>query len=242
MLGLLALPWQVRDRALRPVVLLGAATFLVTSLVFPVATTWGTFLHAAAPVHVLLIISALGALDAGLARLGRRLGWTRPVAWLGALLAVGASALFSVAILPGFSSGARDTERMYAVLAREMAAIGAPLDGTTPVIHDFPIWLAETARIPTLALPDESPADVLELAQDPRFGAKWLIVAKPEHGAWPAILDGQEPAASCFHEVALPVPDDPADAAAIAGIRVFGIGCEGTAAGPARAGATRPSP
>ena len=81
-LGLLALPWQARDRALRPVLLVAVATFVVTSLVFPVATTWGTFLHAAAPVHVLLIISALGALDAGLARLGRRLGWTRPVAWL----------------------------------------------------------------------------------------------------------------------------------------------------------------
>ncbi len=83
-IGLLALPWQARDRVLRPLVLVSLATFLVTSLVFPVATTWGTFLHAAAPIHVLLIISALGALDAGLARLGRRLGWTRPVAWLGA--------------------------------------------------------------------------------------------------------------------------------------------------------------
>ncbi len=241
-LGALALPWQARDRALRPVVLVGTATFLVTSLAFPVATTWGTFLHAAAPVHVLLIISALGALDAGLARLGARLGWTRPVAWLGALLAVFASTLFSVALLPGFSSGARDTQRTYAVLAREMAAIGAPFDGSAPVIHDFPIWLAETARIPTLALPDEAPADVLDLAQDPRFGAKWLIVAENGHGAWPAILDGQEPAAACFHEVVLPVPDDPADAAAIAGLRVFRIGCEGTAALHARAGATRLSP
>ncbi|HEY5433932.1 MAG TPA: hypothetical protein VIK13_01750, partial [Candidatus Limnocylindrales bacterium] len=180
--------------------------------------------------------------DAGLARLGRRLGWTRPVAWLGALLAVFASALFSVAMLPGFAAGARATERTYAVLAQEMAAIGAPLDGSAPVIHDFPIWLAETARIPTLALPDETPADVLDLASDPRFGAKWLIVAKAEHGAWPAILDGPAPAAACFREVALPVPKDPADAAAIAGMRVFRIGCAGTAERPAPAGAAQPSP
>ena len=241
-IGLLALPWQVRDRSLRPVVLVAGATFLVTSLVFPVATTWGTFLHAAAPVHVLLIVSALGALDAGLARLGRRLGWTRPVAWLGALLAVFASALFSVAILPGFSSGALVTERTYAVLAREMATIGAPLDGSAPVITDFPIWLAETARIPTLALPDETPADVLDLAQDPRFGAKWLIVTTQDRGAWPAVLDGPAPAAACFHEVLLPVPDDPADASAIAGIRVFRIGCEGTAVRPVANGAARHSP
>ena len=194
---------------------------------FPVATTWGTFLHAAAPIHVLLIIAALGALDGGLARLGRRLGWTRPVAWLGALLAVFASALFSVALLPGFATGARDTERTYALLAREMAAIGAPLDGSAPVLHDFPIWLAESARVPVLALPDETPADVLDLAADPRFGARWLILARDDHGAWPAVLDGPDPLAACFREVALPVPSDPADAAAMRGIRVFRIGCAG---------------
>ena len=156
-IGILALPWQARDRALRPVVLVGAIAFLVTTLLFPVATTWGTFLHAAAPVHVLIIVSALGALDAGLARLGRRMGWTRPIAWLGAVLAVGASALFAVALVPAIAAQARDTARTYAVLARQMAAIGAPLDGAHPVIHDFPIWLAETQRVPALALPDETP-------------------------------------------------------------------------------------
>ena len=237
-IGLLALPWQGRDRALRPVVLVGIATFLVTSLLFPVATTWGTFLHAAAPVHVVLVISALGALDAGLAALGRRLGWTRPVSWLGVLLAVFASLLFSVAQLPGFGRGAAATERTYAVLARQMAAIGAPLDGSAPVIHDFPVWLAETERIPALALPDETPADVLDLAN--RFGAHWLIVAKAQHGAWPAILDGQDPAASCFEEVLLPVPDDPDDAKSIEGIRVFRIECRGVArAGTVVPGGTR---
>ena len=74
-IGILGLPWQARDRALHTVVLIGALAFLVTGLLFPVATTWGTFLHAAAPVHVLVIVSALGALDAGLARLGRRMRW-----------------------------------------------------------------------------------------------------------------------------------------------------------------------
>ena len=107
LLGLVALPWQGRDRALRPVVLVAVLTFLATSLLFPVATTWGTFLHASAPADVLLIISALGALDAGLAALGRRMGWTRPIAWLGPLLAVFGSALFSVALLPAFGAGAR---------------------------------------------------------------------------------------------------------------------------------------
>ena len=226
-LGLLALPWQGRDRALRPVVLLSLVTFLVTSLLFPVATTWGTFLHAAAPVHVLLVISALGVLDAGLAALGRRLGWTKQVAWLGVLLAVFASTLFSVALLPGFGGSAATTARTYAVLGRQMAAIGAPLDGSAPVIHDFPVWLAETERVPALALPDESPADVLDLANT--FGARWLIVAKEEHGIWPGVLDGPSPDATCFEEVLLPLPDDPDDARAIEGVRVFRIECRGVA-------------
>lgn len=242
LIGILALPWQARDRALRPLVLVGGITFLVTSLLFPVATTWGTFLHAAAPVHVLLIITALGALDASLARLGRRLGWTRPVAWLGALLAVFSSTLFSAALLPGFTSGARDTERTYDVLARQMAAIGAPLDGSAPVIHDFPIWLAETARVPVLALPDETPADVLDLASDPRFGATWLILSREDHGSWPAILDGPDPMAACFREVTLPIPADPRDAEATRLIRVFRIGCDGMATGPVAFGAVRHSP
>jgi hypothetical protein len=108
-----------------------------------------------------------------------------------------------------------------------MAAIGAPLDDSAPVIHDFPIWLAETERIRSLALPDETPADVLDLANT--FGAKWLITSRGEHGSWPAVLDGPDPDAACFQEVLLPIPDDPEDAAAIEGIRVFRIECRGVA-------------
>ena len=138
-----------RSRAVRPVVILGLVTFLVTSLVFPVATTWGTFLHAAGPVHVLLVLSALLALDAGIARLGVRLGWTRPVAWLGPLLGIFGSVLFSVALLPAFGAGSRGTAERYEELARRMAAIGHPLDASAgPVITNFPIWLAETPRRP----------------------------------------------------------------------------------------------
>ena len=99
-LGVLSLPWQARDRALRPVALTGLVTFLVTTLLFPVSTQWGTFLHASAPIQVVIVIAALGALDGGFARLSRRQGWTKPVAWMGAVLAVGGSALFTVALLP----------------------------------------------------------------------------------------------------------------------------------------------
>ena len=204
-IGLAALPWQARGAALRPVVLLSVITFLATSLLFPVATTWGTFLHAAGPVQVLIVLSALLALDAGIARLGRRLGWTNPVAWLGPALGIFGSALFSVVLLSGFGGGARETAAQFAELERRMAAIGHPLDATAgPVLTNYPIWLAETSRIPSLALPDESPSDVLDLARDPAFaGTRLVILVGGEHGRWPDVLDTDVPDADCFRELDL---------------------------------------
>ena len=243
-IGLVALPWQARDHVLRPLLLLSLFTFFVTSLVFPVATTWGTFLHASAPVHVLLIVATLGALDALLAAIGRRLGWTRPVAWLGPLLSVSASALFCVALLPSFGTGSADTARLYRVLATQLAAAGMPLDPASPTITDFPIWLAETARTTTLALPDEQPADVLDLAS--HFGARSIVFAGQDHGRWPAILGLQfgagDPALACFEEVRLPVPADADDAAAIEDVSVFRITCSGVADNPAGTPDDRASP
>ena len=231
-IGLVALPWQARDRALRPVVWLAVLTFLVTSLVFPVATTWGTFLHAAVPVHVLLIISSLGTLDALLAALGRRLGWTRPVAWLGPLLAAGASALFCIAILPTFGTGADSTARTYRLISELPAGYAAngqaASAGGLPIITDFPIWFAEAERVPSLALPDESPTDVLDLAA--HFGATELVLVGRDHGRWPAILAANDPAARCFEELPVPLPADPVDAQALADVRVFRIRCSGVVA------------
>ena len=225
LIGLLALPWTGRARALRPLVVVGVVTFLVTSLFFPVATTWGTFLHAAGAIHVLLIVSALMALDALIARIGVWRGWTRPVAWLGPTLTIAAGLLFSVT-LTGYANQAAEVARRYELLADRMAAIGRPLDASAgPVVTDFPIWLAEARRIPTLALPDESPADVVDLAA--AFpGTRYLVMSDDEHGAWPAILAGGAPGAECFHELDLgPAPTDPADARALAKTRVFEIGC-----------------
>ncbi len=232
-LGLAALPWQTRDRAIRPLLLLGVITFSVTSLFFPVATTWGTFLHAAAPVHVLLIIAAVCALDGGLARLTRRLGWTKQVAWIGVVAAVGASAVFSAALLPATAQQAASTTRTYAVLGQDLRALGAPLglgSDSAPLITDFPIWAAEALRTRALGLPDESPASVADLAK--RFGAHWLVLVGPDHGRWPQVLDTSVPGAACFTLTPLPTPADPADAAAMDGVRLYKIGCPASAATP----------
>ena len=224
LIGLVALPWQGRGAGLRPLVLLSVITFLVTSLAFPVATTWGTFLHAAGPVHVLLVIAALLGLDATIAWVGRRLGWTRPVAWLGALLGIFGSVLFSVALLPSFAAGSRGTAERYDALAVRMAEIGHPLDASAgPVIANFPIWMAETRRISTLALPDEPPRDVLDLART--FKARLVVLLDAGSTHWPVDVDAGVDGAACFRDLGLTPSGDAAMDEALGGARAFEVVC-----------------
>ncbi len=222
-IGLLALPWQGRGFALRPLLWVSLITFWITSLLFPAATQWGTFLHGAGPVHVLLVLSALLALDAGIAWLGSRRGWTRPVAWLGPTLGIFASALFSIALLPSYGSESANTAHFYDELGQRMAAIEHPLDASAgPVVTNFPIWLAETQRIPTLALPNEPPASVLDLAHF--FPGTHLLVLVDTQPHWPADLANGSPGADCFHELDLgPGPSSGPDP--LADTRAFEIVC-----------------
>ncbi len=222
MLGLAGLPWFGRGHALRPLLLFSAVTFALTSLAFPVATTWGTFLHAAGPVHVLLLVSCLLVLDAFIVRVGRFRGWTNPVAWLGPALTASVALLFSLGIA-SFGGQSGQIERRYAALSAQLTAAGLPLSGLGPVISDFPIWLAAAERTPTLGLPDEPPESVLALAQ--RFGAHYLVLSRGDHGRWPGVLKTGEPGVDCFEEIQLGVPSDPIDRDALKDTRVFRIGC-----------------
>jgi hypothetical protein len=223
-IGLVALPWTGRLRALRPLVVLSVVTFLATSLLFPVSTTWGTYLHAAGPTHVLLVVSALLALDRLIAWVGRRRGWTRPVAWLGTTLGVAGSLLFSAALMPSFGGGSAATARTYAALGPALAAVGHPLGQEDPVITGFPIWLADATGTPSLALPNESPTSVVSLAG--AFpGTSLLVLVDGDRGSWPAALSSDDPAAACFHPLALPTPASPADAEALRAVRVWTIEC-----------------
>ena len=224
-IGLLALPWQWRGAALRPLVLVSALTFVVTTVFFPVSTTWGTFLHASGPIGVLIVLSALLTLDAGIARLGATLGWTRPVAWLGPLLGIFGSVLFSITLLPAFASGTQSSATLYTELGRRMALAGQPLDENTgPVIANFPIWMAWAERVSSLALPAETPKDVLDLAA--AFpGTRLVVVIGEDHGAWPAILDTGMPGADCFAPVDLGPPLQGATPDRLEDVRVYVIGC-----------------
>jgi hypothetical protein len=224
LIGLLALPWAGRGDALRPLAALSILTFAIATLVFPVATRWGTFLHAAGPVHVLLLVVCIRALDIAIARVGRRLGWTRPVAWLGPLLVVGVATplmLLSVATLGNLAG---ETDQRHRDLARVLAGSTVqPAIERTPVIADHPVWAAETWRIPALALPDEPPSSVVDLART--FGARLLVTSTDDEDRWPAILSQGDPGAACFEPVSLRDPETATVPASLEHTRVYRIDC-----------------
>jgi hypothetical protein len=225
LIGLLALPWAGRRKALRPLVVASILTFLVTSLVFPVATLSGTYLHAAGSTFVLLSIGCAVALDALIVRVRRLRHWTRPVAWLGPAFAIAAIAPLCVVAVTSLATQADEVRNRYAALPAAMARAGVPLDDSAPVITDNPIWLAEATSVRSLALPEEPPASVLDLAR--RFGAKLLIVRSGTGREWPEILNAGGTDADCFREIAL-TNDSGAESAKdspLAGLHVFRIVC-----------------
>ena len=226
LIGLLALPNCVRLRALRPLVLLAVVTFLVTSLVFPVSTLWGTFLHAAGAIYVLLIVSCLVALDRFIAWIGRLRHWWRPVAWLGPAMATAVVVPLMFVSVVSLDRSADDTRARFDALPAALDRAGVPLAANAPVITDNPIWLAETAHVTAVALPEESPQSVLALAR--HFGSRLLIVAQTDGGGeWPAILNDGGPAAQCFREVLLTDESgkSPPKGSALFQIRAFRIVC-----------------
>ena len=201
-IGLVGLPWLLRTRALQPLLLVSGVIFLVTSLLFPVSTTWGTFLHAAGAVHVLLMISALLALDRLIVAVGRRRGWTRPVAWLAPALTVSGALLFSAVLLPSFGGGSVSSERRFVDVDQRLDRIGLTPDPGRPLITDAPIWLPYTHGGTALALPFESPTSVLDLAH--RFGAPAVVLLSADNPFRAALAAGTDPAAHCFEDVTPP--------------------------------------
>jgi hypothetical protein len=194
---------------LRPLLIFSILTFLVASLVFPVSTTWGTFLHAAGAIHVLLVISALLLLDRAIEWVGARRGWTKQVAWLGATFAIAGCLLFTGVVLPTDGRAARGTAARYEALAAALAGPAVNLAAEPgPIITDFPIWLAEATRHHTLALPNEPIDSILDLAASFDPPARLLVVNADGGGTWPATILSGDPGADCFVPIALPDPPD----------------------------------
>jgi hypothetical protein len=107
-----------------------------------------------------------------------------------------------------------------------MAEIGHPLDASAgPVITNFPIWMAETQRTPALALPDEPPRDVLDLANDSRFGAKLVVLLDADSTHWPHDVDARVDGAACFQELDLRVDASTGSNDPLRGVRAFEVVC-----------------
>jgi hypothetical protein len=219
-IGLAALPWAGRARSLRPLLIVALVTFATATLFFPVATQWGTFLHSATPVHVLLLVSCVVALDAGFAALARRMRWERPVTWLATAVVAVVALPVTVVSVASLGTVSHDAAQRYEALAARLD----PFPPAGPVIADSPIWIAEAWRVPALALPDEEPASVLDLAR--HFGARLVVISGGEHGRWPAVLASGAAEAACFVPVDLTDPGGigpPSDV--LDGTRVYEITC-----------------
>ncbi len=182
--------------ALQALLVSGLLIYLVSSLVVPVATLWGTFLHASGPLLVGLTVAAMLGLDAAVARLGRLRGWSRPNAWLGPLLALALAIPFAVLQVSVLGQQASDTKTRLDAIVAQLAALpeiqatapAGSVSGNVPqqhavLISDHPIWLAEALRRPVIALPDEPPGEVAALGRD--FGTV-IVVEFDQRGRYPA--------------------------------------------------------
>jgi hypothetical protein len=203
--GLRRSPSLRHPTALQALLLSGALTFVATALLFPVASRWGTFMHASGPLLLgLTAAAALGA-DAALARLSRWRGWPRVNVVIGPaalVVLVGAMGLLQLQLLAN-QTGRH--EARYAAVAGDLGRVAAEAGDAAPrvVMTDHPMWLATVTGRPAIAVPDEDPSSLQELGR--RFGTDWLVIMD-ERGRYPdALLE--EPGAGCLADAPLAVGD-----------------------------------
>lgn len=193
--GLLALVGMRRSPALRrPTALVallvsGLLVFVSTMVLFPVATLWGTFMHASGPLLVALgVVAALGG-DALLARISAWRDWDRTNVVIAPIALLSVALLFTVLQVRLFGAQAAETQQRYEALAQSLAVAVRDPDRATPAtyITDHPMWLADATGGQTIALPDEEIDSVIELGRV--FGTDWVVVVD-ERGRYPeALLD-----------------------------------------------------
>jgi Dolichyl-phosphate-mannose-protein mannosyltransferase len=213
-----ALPWSVvglvgvvllwRARPLRLLILTSVAVFAADTLVFPVSTLFGTFLHGSAPVLALLAIGA--------AYLATRVGGALARSAAGQTVVAVVAVVTTVGLLLATSFGAADYAAWanavavrYAALAKGLAAADL---GDAVVIASHPAWAWRVSGYASVALPDEDAASVLSLAK--AYGATVVAVDGPD-GPWPAAAS----TTACLVSV-----DLPADARPLAAFRVVCTG------------------
>ena len=182
-------------------------TFAASTLLFPIATLWGTFEHAAGPATVALIIVATIGADAAVARIRSWRSWPRSNSWLAPAALVALAVPLTILQISAAARHAAAEERAITRLGQALPGVlaGAGAGDHPILISDRPIWLSDAVGSPVIALPDEAAADVLRLARD--FGATAIVVVEGR-GRHPAAL--REPGASkCFVESPLTVVEAP---------------------------------
>ncbi len=185
--GLWRSPALRRPTALMAILVSGALTFASTMLLFPVATLWGTFMHASGPLLVGLgVLAALGG-DRLMTRVSEIRGWEKSNIVLAPIALVGMAALLTAFTAHLYSEQTRDLQLRYGALATSLKAAaedsGEPLPDT--IISDHPVWLAAALDRHAIALPDEEPASIVELGRV--FDAPWVVVTD-ERGRYPDAL------------------------------------------------------
>jgi hypothetical protein len=206
LVGMRRSPALRRPTALLALLVSGGLTFCATALLFPVATLWGTFMHASGPLVVgLIVVAALGA-DAFVARISDVRGWQRQNVILGPIALVAVTALLGSLQLSLLSSQSVANGERYAALADSLASVAGLEGGDVPgtLITDHPMWLADALGRQAVALPDEDLASLSELSR--RFDAPWVVVID-ERGRYPEALLG-ETARGCLAGEPLALDDD----------------------------------
>lgn len=177
----------------------GGITYLATSVLFPVATLWGTFEHAAGPLLVGLGVASVVGGDAFVAWLVRVRGWQRSNAWMAPAALV--TLMLPIAMMQMGSAARQATATAATVNSVPTQVMGAlhhaGVAHGSPIISDRPVWVADALLISAVVLPDEPIQSVLDLAA--RFGAQAIVVFD-RRGDYPAAMRSG-PGAACFTEV-----------------------------------------
>jgi hypothetical protein len=182
LIGLVALLAMHRSSALRrPTALVallasGILTFVSTALLFPVATRWGTFLHASGPLLVALLVMAVLGSDALLARISRMRGWRQANVVIGPVTLIIIAAVLGSLQLSLVADQSRGRQARYTALASAIASVAEQEGQSVPatIITDHPMWIADALDRDAIVLPDEDLASVMELSR--RFEAPWIVV------------------------------------------------------------------
>ena len=134
----------------------GTICFVVTSVVFPVATLWGTFEHAAGPLFVCFAVLAVLGADAFVARVRQWRNWPRPNAGMAPAALLTLVGAISVVMLIFASVQAFARERQIDAVARAVELTPYfPNDGSL-IASDRPMWLSDALDRPVAVLPVES--------------------------------------------------------------------------------------